>query len=83
MGPKINFYKLLTLQEKSWRVIVDNRSDSAIKTIPLFSSRLLNIESYPGNCCKDWEGDNYKVEHKELLFRRDFTEKRGIFVACK
>jgi len=30
-------------------------------TIPLFSSRALNVEYHPGNCSKDWKSDNYKV----------------------
>ncbi len=37
--------------------------------IPLLSSRRLNVKNDPGYSSKDWESDNYKVEHRELIFR--------------
>ena len=52
-------------------------------TIPLFSSRTLNVENDPSYCSKDWKSDNYKVEHKEWIFRQDCTENSAILEVCK
>ena len=60
--------------------VIARGRDLVVKTFPLFFSRSLNIERDPCNCCKDWETDNCKVEHGSLIFRSDFTEKRGKIV---